>query len=82
MAMTIMYNAGVQLSLGELAKKVNKAGKALAKISSGQRLVAAQDDASAYAISERMRVRLRALNQAHQNVQNGSALLKVGGGGY
>ena len=45
------------------------------------KIVDAQDDASAYAISERMRVRIRALDQANQNVQNGSALLKIGAGG-
>ena len=80
MAMTIMYNAGAQLSLGELNKNTNKIGKALAKVSSGMKINSAQDDASAYAISEKIRVRIRALDQANQNVQNGSSLLKIVGG--
>ena len=37
----------------------------------------AQDDASSYSISERMRVQLRALNQDNQNVQNGSSMVRT-----
>ena len=78
MAMTVMHNAGAQLSLGELNKNINKAGKALARASKGERLVDAGDgDSSAYAISERMREQIRSLLQDNQNVQNGSSLLKV-----
>ena len=40
----------------------------------------AQDDASAYSISERMRVRIRALDQAYQNTQNGSSMIKTAEG--
>ena len=77
MAMTVMYNAGAQLSLGELNKNINKAGKALAKVSSGMKFNSAQDDASSFSISERMRVQIRALNQDNQNVQNGSSMVKT-----
>ena len=82
MAMAITYNAGARFSLSELNKNINKVGKASARVSSGMKINSAQDDASAYAISEKMRVAIRALDQANQNVQNGSTLLKVGGGGY
>ena len=48
----------------------------------GMKINSAQDDASAYSISERMRVKIRSLDKAHGNVQNDSALLKtVQGGG-
>ncbi|MBR3050916.1 MAG: flagellin, partial [Selenomonadaceae bacterium] len=77
MAMTVMHNAGAQLSLGELNRNINKAGKALAKVSSGMKINSAQDDASAYSISERMRGQIRALLQDNQNVQNGSSMVRT-----
>ena len=45
------------------------------------KLNSAGDDASGYAISEKMRVRLRGLNQDEQNVKNGKSLLHVAEGG-
>jgi flagellin len=40
----------------------------------------AADDASGYAISERMRVQIRGLDQANANTQNGNAMMKVAEG--
>lgn len=40
----------------------------------------AEDDASSWGISERMRVRIRALEQADQNAQNDSSLMKTAEG--
>ena len=77
MASTVRHNAAAQLSLGELNKNITKAGKALARVSSGQRIVGAQDDAASFAISEKMREQIRNLLQDNQNVQNGSSMLKV-----
>ena len=78
MASTVMHNAAAQLSLGELNKNITKAGKALARVSSGMRIIGAQDDDSAsFAISEKMREQLRSLLQDNQNVQNGSSMIKV-----
>lgn len=54
-----------------------QAYKHMEKISSGTKLISAADDASAYAISERMRVRIRALDQAHSNTEHGSNMLKT-----
>lgn len=81
MAMMIMNNAAAAMSLGELNKNISQVGKQLKKLSSGQRIVGAGDDASGYSISEKMRVRIRALGQNERNVQNGSALLRVAEGG-
>ena len=77
MAMTVMYNEGTQFSLGELNKNTNKAGKALAKVSSGMKINSAQDDAASFSISERMRGQIRALLQDNQNVQNGSSMVRT-----
>ena len=40
----------------------------------------AADDASGYAISERMRVQIRGLDQANSNTQNGNSMMKVAEG--
>ncbi len=59
MSMVIQHNAQAQLALGELNKNVTKVGKLLAKVSSGQKINSAQDDASSYVISEKMREQIR-----------------------
>ena len=81
MAMTIMNNNGAMLTLGQLNKNISKVGKELKKVSSGMKLNSAGDDASGYAISEKMRVQIRGLEQDVQNVQNGKSLLRVAAGG-
>ena len=81
MSMVINHNIGAQLTLGELNKNINKAGKLLAKLSSGMKIVGADDDASGYAISEKMREMVRSLDQDDQNVQNGQSLFRTVAGG-
>ena len=81
MAMTVLNNLSAQKALGELNKNSNALGKSLQKVSTGQKLNAAKDDASAYSISEQMRSKIRALEQGVHNVQNGSAMLKIAEGG-
>ncbi len=81
MAMTIMNDASAAMTLGELNKNISQLGKQLKKVSSGMKINSAGDDASGYSISEKMRVRIRALDQDERNVQNGAALLRVAEGG-
>lgn len=47
------------------------------KLSSGQRINSAKDDASGLAVSEKMRSQIRGLNQASKNVGNGVSLLQT-----
>lgn len=77
MAMRIMHDASAALTLGELNKNANNLQKDLKKVASGMRINSAADDASGYAIGERMAVRLRALNQDIINTQTGSDLIRV-----
>lgn len=81
MSMSVLNNSAAQISLGELNKSINKLGKALAVVASGQKLNSAKDDSAAFAVSEQMRSKLRALEQDVQNVQNGSTMLKTAEGG-
>ncbi len=80
MAMVVKNNMSAVNTLNTLNKNQSALGKSLAKVSSGQKINSAQDDASGFAISERMRVMVRALDQATQNTQNGSAMMKVAEG--
>ena len=81
MAMTLLNDSSVALSLGQLNKNINKVGKSLAKLATGQRITGASVDTASFAISEKMREQLRSLEQDIQNVQNGSAMLKAAHGG-
>ncbi|HOC28824.1 MAG TPA: flagellin [Treponemataceae bacterium] len=47
------------------------------KLSSGQRINKAGDDASGLAVSEKMRSQIRGLNQAGQNIQNGISFIQA-----
>lgn len=81
MAMTILNNTSSLMTLGELNKNTTALGKQLKKISSGTKITGAGDGAAEYAISEKMRIRIRALNQNEENVQKGMSLLRVAEGG-
>ena len=80
MSMVIKNNVAAQMALGELNKNNNKLSKDLKKVASGMKINSAADDASGYAISERMRVQLRGLEAAHANTQNATSLLKTAEG--
>ena len=80
MAMVVKNNMSAVTTLNTLNKNSSTLSKSLAKVSSGLKIVSAQDDASGFAISERMRVRIRSLDQATQNSQNGSSLMKTAEG--
>ena len=54
--------------------------KDLEKLSSGQRINKAADDASGLAVSEKMRSQIRGLNQAGQNIQNGISFIQTSEG--
>ena len=75
MAMTILNNSAANLTLGQLNKNINKVGKQLAKVSKGERVNSAADNAADFGISEKMREQIRSLEQDVQNVQNGSCLV-------
>ena len=81
MSMKVKNNLSATRSLGQLNINITELGKALAKVSSGQRINSAGDDAAGLAISEKMRVRIRALEQDIQNVKNGRAMLFTAEGG-
>ncbi|MBR1395931.1 MAG: VWA domain-containing protein, partial [Selenomonadaceae bacterium] len=62
-------------------ENLSEVGKDLQKVASGQKINSAADDASAYGISEQMRVQIRGLDQDVQNVKNGTNMLQTALGG-
>jgi flagellin len=78
--MVVKNNMSAISTLNTLNKNSSALAKSLQKVSSGMKINSAADDASGYAISERMRVQIRGLDQANQNTQNGSSMMKVAEG--
>ena len=66
MAMVVKNNMTAINTLNTLNKNTSALSKSLQKVSSGMKINSAADDASGYAISERMRVQIRSLDQANQ----------------
>jgi len=81
MAMVISHNSSAQMALGELRKNNNKLDKASRQAASGLKIGGAGDGASEYAISEKMRVQIRGLEQDIANAQTGTNLIKTAEGG-
>jgi flagellin len=80
MAMVVKNNMSAIGTLNTLNRNSSALSKSLAKVSSGMKINSAADDASGYAISERMRVQIRSLDQDNQNTQNGTSMMKVAEG--
>ena len=80
MAMVVKNNMSALNTLNILNKNTSALSKSLQKVSSGMKINSAADDASGYAISERMRVQIRSLDQDKQNTQNGNSMMKVAEG--
>ena len=80
MAMVVKNNMSAVNTLNILNRNQSALAKSLQKVSSGMKINDAGDDASGYAISERMRVQIRSLNQDNQNTQNGNSMMKTAEG--
>jgi flagellin len=75
--MVINHNMSAAYANRQL--KVNEVdfNKNLEKLSSGQRINRAGDDASGLAVSEKMRSQIRGLNQASRNIANGISFIQA-----
>ena len=78
--MVVRNNLSAVNTLNTLNRNHTALAKSLQTVSSGMRINSAKDDTSGYAISERMRVQIRSLNQDNQNTQNGHSMMKVAEG--
>ena len=81
MSMTIHTNVPATRTHGVYNRNNTYMNEAMTRVATGMKINSAKDGASVYAISERMRGQIRANDQANQNTQNDSALLKTAQGG-
>ncbi len=80
MTMTVKNNLSAINTLNQLDRNSSDLSKQLQRLSSGMKINSAKDDASAYAISERMRTQIRGLSQDVSNAQNARALMNTAEG--
>ncbi len=75
--MVINHNLSALYANRQLGVTGTSLSKGMEKLSSGERINRAGDDASGLAVSEKMRSQIRGLNQASQNAQNGISFIQV-----
>jgi flagellin len=75
--MIINHNMSAQYANRSLGVTQGDVAKNIEKLSSGQRINRAGDDASGLAVSEKMRSQIRGLNQSERNIQNGISFIQT-----
>ena len=75
--MIINHNMSAMYADRQLGVTQTELAKNIEKLSSGQRINRAGDDASGLAVSEKMRGQIRGLNQAERNIQNGVSFIQA-----
>ena len=75
--MIINHNLSSMYANRVLKYKEFDLNKDIEKLSSGQRINRAGDDASGLAVSEKLRSQIRGLNQAEQNIQNAVSFIQT-----
>lgn len=80
MAMIVKNNMSAASALNTLNRNSTDLAKQLQRLSSGMRINNAADDASGYAISERMRAQIRGVSQDLKNTQTARSLMNTAEG--
>ncbi len=75
--MVINHNMSAMYANRQLGVTGLGLSKDMEKLSSGERINRAGDDASGLAVSEKMRSQIRGLNQASENAQNGISFIQT-----
>ena len=75
--MVINHNMSAMYANRQLGVTGLSLSKDMEKLSSGERINRAGDDASGLAVSEKMRAQIRGLNQASQNAENGISFIQT-----
>ena len=77
MAMQILNNSAANLALANLNKNTKSSKKSLSKVSTGLKIFDVSENASAYAISERMQAQIRSLEQSSDNINKGINIINI-----
>jgi len=80
--MRINHNMSAVFASRHLAEVENRLDRSIEKLSSGERINTAGDDATGLAVSEKMRTQINGLVQAEKNAQNGLSFIQVAEGSY
>jgi flagellin len=75
--MVINHNMSAMFSNRTLGVTNGSLSKDMEKLSSGEKINRAGDDASGLAVSEKLRSQIRGLNQASENAQNGISFIQT-----
>ena len=75
--MVINHNMSSMFANRELGVSNSQLMGNIEKLSSGEKINRAGDDASGLAVSEKMRSQIRGLNQANRNIQNGVSFIQA-----
>jgi len=75
--MIINHNLSALYANRQLGITQEAVAKSMEKLSSGERINRAADDASGLAVSEKMRGQVRGLNQAERNIRNGVSFIQT-----
>jgi len=78
--MIINHNMSAMYANRTLSTTGTDIAKDIEKLSSGQRINRAGDDASGLAVSEKLRGQIRGLNQATKNIENGISFIQTSEG--
>ena len=81
MAISILTNVASLNAQGNLSKTQSALAASIGRLSSGQRINSAGDDAAGLGISEALKASLRGLAQAQRNANDGVSLSQVAEGG-
>ncbi len=78
--MRINHNISAMIGNGALSRQQGALSKSLEKLSTGLRINRASDDAAGLSVSESMRSRIRGMDRAKANAEDGIALLQIAEG--
>jgi flagellin len=81
MGLRIATNAASLMSQRALSNTTRDQAKSFARLSSGQRITSAGDDAAGLSISENIRGQVRSMSQAERNASDGISFVQVAEGG-
>jgi len=80
--MRINHNMSAIFANRQLKQVENGLNKSMERLSSGEQIIRAGDDASGLAVSEKMRTQISGLMQAEKNAENGLSFIQVAEGSY
>ena len=75
--MIINHNMSAMYANRTLGERAGETQKSIEKLSSGERIARARDDAAGLAVSEKMRSQIRGLNQASRNIGNAVSFIQT-----